>query len=250
AKKISSKTGKTLSAKSIANIHGLLSAALDFYYPDLVLKTALPAKEKKIVELPSVEDVISAVIGTEIELPCLLAIWMSYSMSEVRGIKASAIDENGYITIKDVIVDVDGKAVSKSKTKAFERTRKSKLPDYLFDLAKNQETYRRAQQTGVDEYLITLTGKGIYDRFLRIQKAAGLPHTRFHDLRHMNASVMLKLNVPDKYAMERGGWSTSHTLKKVYQHTFSDERKAIDDRIDSYFKKIINPTEEDPETPN
>ncbi len=245
AKKISTRTGKPLSAKSIANIHGLLSAALDFYYPDLILKTALPAKEKKIVELPAVEDVINAVIRTEIELPCLLAIWMSYSMSEVRGIKVSAIDESGYISIKDVIVDVDGKPVSKSKTKAFARTRKSKLPEYLFNLIKSQETYKRAKETGIDEYLIALSGKGIYNRFLTIQKANGLPHTRFHDLRHMNASVMLQLNIPDKYAMERGGWITSHTLKKVYQHTFSDERKVIDDRIDSYFEKIINPTEEE-----
>ena len=62
----------------------------------------------------------------------------------------------------------------------------------------------------------------------------------FHDLRHMNASVMLALNVPDKYAMERGGWSTNHVMKSVYQHTFSAERKAVDDRIDDYFTGIYD----------
>ena len=55
----------------------------------------------------------------------------------------------------------------------------------------------------------------------------------------MNASIMLKLGIPDKYAMERGGWITTHTLKKVYQHTFSDERIAVDDKIDSYFEEIM-----------
>ena len=60
----------------------------------------------------------------------------------------------------------------------------------------------------------------------------------FHDLRHLNASVMLMLGVPDKYAMERGGWSTTSTLKSVYQETFSDERRAYDDRIDRYFSEI------------
>ena len=239
AKKISPRTNKPMSAKTIANIHGLLSASLEFYYPDLPLKTTLPAKEKKIIELPPVEDIISAVIGTEIELPCLLAIWMSYSMSEVRGIKVSSIDDEGYITIKDVVVDIDGKPVSKSKTKALARTRKSKLPEYLFDLIKNQESYKKAKESKEDGYLITMSGKGIFNRFLTIQKKSGLPHTRFHDLRHMNASVMLQLNVPDKYAMERGGWITSHTLKKVYQHTFSDERRAVDVKIDTYFNDII-----------
>ena len=49
---------------------------------------------------------------------------------------------------------------------------------------------------------------------------------------------MLMLGVPDKYAMERGGWSTTSTLKSVYQETFSDERRAYDDRIDDYFTEI------------
>ena len=61
----------------------------------------------------------------------------------------------------------------------------------------------------------------------------------FHDLRHLNASIMLMLGIPDKYAMERGGWSTNSTLKAVYQHTFSEERKIVDEKIDSYFNSII-----------
>lgn len=239
AKKVSPKTGKQLSPKTIANIHGLVSSSLDMYYPDFTLKTTLPAKEKKLRELPSVNLVINAIMGTEIELPCMLAIWMSYSMSEVRGIKISSIADDGYISIQDVIVDVDGIPTEKEKTKAFARTRKSKLPPYIFGLIKEQVSYKASKETGIDGYLITMSGKGIYDRFIRLQKKAGLPHTRFHDLRHMNASIMLKLGVPDRYAMERGGWVTPHTLKKVYQHTFSDERIAVDAKIDSYFEQII-----------
>ena len=66
-----------------------------------------------------------------------------------------------------------------------------------------------------------------------------VPGITFHQLRHMNASVMLKLNVPEKYAMERGGWATPHTMKKVYQHTFSAERLKVDDAINTYFKNIV-----------
>ena len=61
----------------------------------------------------------------------------------------------------------------------------------------------------------------------------------FHDLRHLNASIMLMLGIPDKYAMERGGWSTDSVLKSVYQQTFSTERKKIDKIIDCYFNGII-----------
>jgi hypothetical protein len=49
---------------------------------------------------------------------------------------------------------------------------------------------------------------------------------------------MLYLGVPDKYAMERGGWATDNTLKKVYQSTFIDQLKRFDDIVDDYFTNI------------
>ena len=45
---------------------------------------------------------------------------------------------------------------------------------------------------------------------------------------------MLMLGVPDKYAMERGGWATNTTLKNVYQHTFDEERRKVDEQIDGF----------------
>ena len=239
SKKISAKTNKKLSPKTIANIHGLLSSALDMYYPSFTLKTTLPSKERSLRELPSATSIISSLIGADIELPCMLAIWMSYSMSEIRGIKISSITSDGFLTIKNVIVDVDGKATEKEKTKAFARTRKSKIPPYILNLIKETDTYKTSIKTGVDTHLISMSGKQIYDKFISLQRDAGLPHTRFHDLRHMNASIMLQLGIPDKYAMERGGWLTPDTLKKVYQHTFSDERNAVDKKIDLYFEGLL-----------
>lgn len=62
----------------------------------------------------------------------------------------------------------------------------------------------------------------------------------FGALLHLNASVMLELGVPEKYAMERGGWSSAHTLQTVYQHTFSEKRKSVDKQIDDYFNALIS----------
>lgn len=46
---------------------------------------------------------------------------------------------------------------------------------------------------------------------------------------------MMMLNIPDKYAMERGGWETDAVYKNVYQQTFSRERQEVDKKIDEYF---------------
>ena len=79
-----------------------------------------------------------------------------------------------------------------------------------------------------------ICASGIYDVF-----SLFLQHCLFVCFRHLNASVMLMLGVPDKYAMERGGWSTNATLKAVYQHTFSDERKRVDEQIDGFFEDLL-----------
>jgi integrase len=76
-------------------------------------------------------------------------------------------------------------------------------------------------------------------RFTRLLESKGIQHMSFHDLRHMSASIMLALGIPDKYAMERGGWSTPSVMKSVYQHTFSAERQAVDDKIDNYFNALL-----------
>ena len=61
----------------------------------------------------------------------------------------------------------------------------------------------------------------------------------FHDLRHVNASVMAVLRIPDKYAQERGGWKTDHIMKSTYMQTFSSERAAIDNQIDQYMQDTL-----------
>ena len=89
-----------------------------------------------------------------------------------------------------------------------------------------------------EDFIVPITRKIVYDRFVKLMKANGIEMT-FYDLRHLNASIMLMLGVPDKYAVERGGWSTDCILKSVYQQTFSSERKIIDKMIDGYFNGFI-----------
>ncbi len=225
---INSESAK-LSAKSISNAYGLLSSALAVYAPDLNFKITLPKKKKEIRTMPEPEEIIRIVKGTEIELPCLLAIWLGMRMSEIRGLRKSDI-KNGCIVIQNSIVTVDGQQIEKEQTKTYDSTRIADLPEYIQKLIDNVE----------GEYITELSGQAIYKRFIRIQQKNGIePTIRFHDLRHMNASVMLKLNVPDKYAMERGGWATTSTLKSVYQHTFSAEREIVNRTVNDYFNKIV-----------
>ena len=224
------KLALTMKPKTVRNAHGLLASVLAVYLPELRLRTTLPKVQKKIKQLPPVEDVLRAVIGSNVELPCLLAMWCSLRMSEVRGLKRTDV-KDGIMTIHDTMVRVENQNVLKESTKTVESTRRIALPERIQDLI--------SALPPEQEYLVPLTGQAVYKRFTSLLKRCGIEHMSFHDLRHMNASVMLALGIPDKYAMERGGWSTNSTLKAVYQHTFTAERQAADKKIDSYFNDLL-----------
>ena len=225
------KLALTLSPKSIHNAHGLLSAVLNVYAPELRVRTTLPKVQKKIKQLPEVKDVLKAIVGTEIELPCLLAMWCSLRMSEIRGLKKSDIRDN-ILTVRNTLVNVDGDHIEKDCTKTIESTRQIRLHSYIISLINALPEEQ--------EYITLIKDHALYMRFTRLLERKGIQHMSFHDLRHMNASIMLALGIPDKYAMERGGWSSDHIMKSVYQHTFTAEREAADEKIHRYFESLLD----------
>lgn len=228
-KAVNSDAGK-LSPKTIKNAHGLLAAVLNIYRPNMRLRTSLPSPVKRFKELPSPQTIVNAVRGKKIELPALLAMWLSFTMSEIRGIKKSDI-KNDLLTLNRVIVDVDNKPVKKQAMKEYERTRRHVIPQYLMRLIEKCDS----------EYIVPMNAHQIDYWWEKAIKESDLPHITFHDLRHVNASVMHLLKIPDKYAMERGGWKTDATMKAVYQNVFSDERVEVDKKINDYFENIIEP---------
>lgn len=221
----------TKKPRTVKNAYSLISCTLKVYLQNLRLNVTRPKIQNQIKQLPNVEDVLRAIVGSNVELPCLLAMWCSLRMSEVRGIKKTDI-KDGVLTVQRTIVRIDGEDVEKATTKTLGSTRQIRLPKYILSLVDQVPDER--------EYLVSDNGHKIYNDFTKLLKSNGMEHMSFHDLRHLNASIMVLLGVPDKYAMERGGWSSTSVLKSVYQHTFSDERKAVDERIDKYFNDILD----------
>lgn len=227
-----SRNPKPLSAKRLKNEWGLVSAVLRKYRNDINLAgIELPQVAPRIPELPSAQDVIRIIKGTDIELPVLLAAWLSFSMSEVRGLTKSKSINGDYITIREVVVDVDGQPVRKDMGKNPTRNRRHRIPPYIKQLIDRVD--------GDD--LVPMSGRTLYHRWIRLLDENGMDHITFHDLRHLNASVMALLRVPDKYAQERGGWKSDKVMKKVYMQTFSEEREKVDTIVDSYFENIVEP---------
>ena len=228
--KAANEMAKERSPKSVRNAHGLLSAALTAYNPDMTLHTTFPQKVKYDIAIPSVEDIAKiakAAKGTRDELPIMLAVWLGLRMSEILGLKWDDLDGN-VLHIRRARVDEGEKT-----TKTYSSQRDLLVPEYILRLMEDAPH--------ASEYIFPGKRQSLYSRFQTICKRAGVQHYRFHDLRHINASVMLALGIPNKYAQERMGHATDIMLKTVYQHTMSSGQKAVSEKVDSFFEGIITP---------
>ncbi len=63
-------------------------------------------------------------------------------------------------------------------------------------------------------------------------KQAGLPHIRFHDLRHSAATLLMAQGVPIKMISELLGHSTIRMALDLYSHVLDPIRQDAADRMD------------------
>lgn len=229
-RKPENRNSPSLSPKTVINNWGLISSVLRMYMPDRTFRVDLPKKAKQIRTLPLPREIYQAVKGTNIELACLLAMWLSFSESEIRGLTKSKSIDGDFITIREVLVRVGTQDVRKNLAKEESRNRRHRLPPYIKELISQVE----------GDIIVPYSPTVLLRTFKKRLRLYHLPDMTFHDLRHVNASVMAMLRIPDKYAMARGGWSSDHIMKQVYMETFDEERTAVDRRIDDYFTDALD----------
>lgn len=91
---------------------------------------------------------------------------------------------------------------------------------------------------GIKGPLVQMHPEDISKNFGKILQEAGLPHFRFHDLRHYSASIMHAIGIPDQYIMARGGWKTDNVLKAVYRNVITDEQIKFTTKINTHFEAM------------
>src|SRR6185312_9631926 len=62
----------------------------------------------------------------------------------------------------------------------------------------------------------------VYRQLMRVLKRAGLPHIRFHDLRHTCATMLLSARVNPKVVSEMLGHASTTITLDIYSHVLPD----------------------------
>lgn len=229
---------KGSSPKTVRNAYGLLTSVLKMCRPGFQFNVNLPQRLKQQPRKISDEEIsaiFAAAKGTDVEIPILLGLWLGLRLSEIRGLQFGDIKDHRLHVTRAIVESVGDDVVKPPKT--FSGDRWISLPKYIEDLI--LPLYSEAKdEHGPDadsQYIITLSDHAIYMRFSRLLEKHGIQHCRFHDLRHANAAVMVKLGIESKYAQERNGWSSDKMYKDVYSYTMDDEMQHVDNVINDYF---------------
>lgn len=221
-----------LSPKSVANIYGLLQTALLAQYPKIDIEISLPKRQKREIAIPTssqIKCMLDYTEGSQLHLPIVLAFSMGLRRGEIAGLKWTDIDfEKRTMHVHSSVVLNDKKSWVTKQPKSYEGDRLLDIPDIAY------EELHSIFANANSEYVYPYRPSAISNSFVRMNKALGY-NFRFHDLRHYFASVMLSVNVPDKYAMRRMGHATNAVLKNVYQHLMSEKDNEVTATINTYF---------------
>lgn len=154
---------------------------------------------------------VDAVRGDKAEIPALLAL-SSLRRSEIAGLRWLDVDlKNRILYVSGAAVpDEHHKIVHKTETKNATSRRIVPIIPPLYD------ALSRAEKTG--EYVVKYHPSTVMNQINRVCARAALPEVGLHGLRHSFASLAYHLNMPEKVAMEIGGWADNQTMHKIYTH--------------------------------
>lgn len=168
-----------------------------------------------------------------------ITAWYGLRRSELLGLQWDSIDlEAGTMTIRHTVSKVT-EVVAKDKTKNASSRRTFPLtPEAveIFTKAKEQEERNRAmfgREYQENPYVFKWPDGHPYSpdyishHFAKVLKRHGLPHIRFHELRHSCASMLINMGFTLKDVQEWLGHSDIKMTANVYSHLDNARKNTI-----------------------
>lgn len=237
-------TGKTI--QSCTHAHVIIRRALEIAYrTDLipvnpaakVEKPKSPKYEAKYYDLKQLRTLFEYLKGDKYELMYKMTAFYGLRRSEICGMKWNSIDfDKNTITLNSSVVQtcVNNKLVLIKKDIMKNASSKRTMPlipeikEALLELKDKQERNKSYFKNGynqefleyvwVDDIGKLVNPNTLTSHFKTFIEQNGLPHIRFHELRHSCASLLIACGVSLKEIQEWLGHSAISTTADIYSH--------------------------------
>ncbi len=242
------KSGEGLSPKMVHSIHGVLHKSLENAVRwklvssnvcDLLSPPRLVKQEIQPLAPDQARRLVEAARGHRLEPVLILAITTGMRRGELLALRWQDIDfENKNVQIRrtvDFFAGYGGYIETEPKTASGRRM--IALPPFVIEVLRQhrvaQLELRLKAGSAWEEHDLVFTGlhgnylnpRYILKMFDQVLQEAGLPHLRFHDLRHSAATLLLGMGIHPKVVQEILGHSNISMTMDIYSHVLPTMQK-------------------------
>lgn len=248
-----------LSPTSVRSVHKVLHIALErarewhMVAHNVAKSIELPSVPRYRVT-PLTEDqakiLLAAAEGDRFEVLYLIVVAYGLRRGEALGLHWSDLDwDRKLLKISRQVLVIGKEILITAVPKTAASTRTVHLSDDLItDLRahwQRQQQERRGTGINWHEHGLMFPGEdgGPYPpsnfahRFKRLLQSAGLPHIRFHDLRHSAASLMLARGVPLTAVSEILGHANASITAGIYGHAYESDKIAAAEEMSKALRR-------------
>lgn len=251
----SQKISDGLAPKTINNIHGLLHKALSSAVKwnmlprnvcDAVTPPRVIRKEKTVLTTQQAYTLLRQAKGHRMEALFTLAIITGMRCGELLALRWQDIDfASCRLQVKRTVNYIKGYGHVESEPKTVKSRRQILLPHFVVDILANHKAQQDQQRNEMAEAwvkkdLVFTTADGNYIALTTLRRAfnsileqTGLPHMRFHDLRHSAATILLSRGTHPKVVQEILGHSQIAMTLDVYSHVLPSMQEDVVKRWDN-----------------
>ncbi len=207
-------------------------------------------KEISVFTVEEAQRFLEAAKGDRLHALYVLALMTGMRQGELLGLRWQDIDLSaGSLSVRRTLVRTSqGWSWADPKTAKGRRT--IALPDLAVE-ALRQHRVRQLEErlragalwADIDLVFPNQTGKPLERQnvvkrsFRPLLIRAGMPSSRFHDLRHSAATLLLSLGEHPKVVQERLGHSTIGVTMDTYSHVLPDMQRKAAAKLDALFSE-------------
>jgi integrase len=248
-------TKEKLAPSSVCFSHRVLHVALEHaVHEGLVARNVcedvkLPRQKKReqqVLSLEQASEFWTAVENNQMKTIVMLAVTTTLRRGEVLALHWQDIDLKARLLhVRRGLIRIKGQGLIEKEPKTEHSQRKITLPIFVAGaLEKHRTNQQEARQAAGDTWqehdLVFCKKNGVHismsmlnRHFAALLKTIGLPHMRFHDLRHSAVTILLMMGVPPHVVQEIAGHSDVHTTLSVYAKVLPGQQAEAMQKWDS-----------------
>ena len=214
----------------------------------LVTPPRIDRYDAQTLTIEQAEKLLEAARGSRLDALLILALTTGMRRGELLALRWEDVDFNqSLVSVHRTMARVAGYGYVEGEPKTRSSRRRIVLPVVALEALREhrkcqEQTKMEAGDKWQDKELVFIDRYGgffspdmVLRRFGILLREVGLPHMRFHDLRHSAATMLLVAGVHPKVVQERLGHSTVAMTLDVYSHVLPSMQQEPAGKIDDLF---------------